>query len=1000
MQRLEMGSARTGKIVAKFNTFDYKQSLYNKTIQGDGTGDIIIPLSEIPLQFRANIGGYLKKNFRFFNVVDDSRTGNKIEFSGVIENFTPSNDKANITVHLMSWVTFFGKFPVVPAPKRARIDSAKEVFTVSGTPQECVNQVFTTAFTETGDYAFPQCVTLPTGGSGAYSYDFSLSEVKTIQEFIDDMSSSYEGYEVVAEVEYVAGSTDTITVIPKVGNPHYRKDEAPLVLNIDQKGDGQTAFSYTENGTDAFNWLFLRSDASDDNNSDWIDLQSVVKPRPAGDEEYMTIAHKEFLNGILTQPELDAQGVSRLSQADVAMKTFTISVFDQDFDYVYSLGRRLQVTGAKRFPDLNEMLRIVGVSVGSVGDPSSVQITVQPAALRVFPRIPNRLKDVFKDSANNANKEAKWKEPKPEKPTTPGIGPIKDWDIPGSNMPKTDNTVMKSPLTRVNSLSNEQANTLSNKDGELGKNNFTEPIWGRDKFWGGTDNLQQYSGGNMLTDSSTTVPNQLQQRFYGLAWSSQMTKNPDEDRDVPLPVELFKTRKFVAFPTWKPTDVGNPIPFTDENYGLSGQGGLVGTITPEQLAGQMLSDSGVGVLKFERLASGMFFRGVGAEQKVVIYFHQLQLFDNGDTQIRSKGFAFEASINPEDGNLSSGFSVTAYPFEVAGSDRTYYPESNQVDVYGPDNTVVSCLTPAGYWRDNDVPVAYPIVRTNTYWRQIQQGRYAIEDATITRNYRTGKVYKTEGPYINVFQTNKDVGSEKWVEKYQMISYGGELWATNETCVSYYSQKKSKNGESQLFMRFFMKGVPDKDGKVNKWEMVAGIYGYPRGSGGWYDQSKNEIVTISSLVGVGSYVFSGGAGPDYDIPEGYYSNVIAGKVGALEGRVMYGTIPDLVSFTFIESDNSSGATNPPKEFFPDFYDFNLGEISEGGQATWGRVSPSGAVIPIWNGNANNYLYNEVIHGYSSMKGLNVDNWVVVPPVTNSYLMGTGSGGRSVWTWYGL
>lgn len=996
MQTLELGSVRTGKIITQISTFDWKQSTANKTIQGDDTGEVIIPIDAVPVQYRANIGAYLRKKLRFINIVDRSRAGNPILHSLVIENFTPSNDKANITIHLMSWKTFFSSFPVIPDAKRARIESASDVFTVSGTPQQCVNQVFTTAFTESGDYAFPQCLSLPTGGSGAYSYDFTLSEVKTIQDFVDDLSSSYEGYEVVFETEYKAGTSDTIVVIPRVGAPHYRKDLEPLTIDIDTKGDGQTAFSYTENGTDMYNWLFMRSQASQDANSDWIDLQSVVKARPTNDEEYMTLAHKEFFSTVMTPEELASQGVSRLSQADVALRTYTISVFDQNFDYVYSLGRRLRVTGSKNLKGLDDMLRIVGVS-WNLSDPSSVQITVQPAALRVYPRIPNRLSDILKDMVNGANNANQWD----QKPVGAGTGtgggtvPGGSWGNDGS-IPKKDLEVVKSPITRYNSQSNNRLNSLQGYGDPNSPNQITSPIWGTDKF----GSMKDQSNGNMMIDSSTAIPNQTQQRFYGLSWSAQILKDPDIDRAVPLLVEVFKSRKFVAFPTWKFDAVGNPGgPLTDANWGLSDLGGLAGELTSDQVTGQMLDANGPGTLKFERLNSGIFFTGAGDEERLVIYFHQLQLFDNGKSHIRSKGFAFESHVDQNTGSLTGGWAVTPYPFDVEGQAESFYPLTVQVASYGPENSYVSCLTPAGYPKDRELGTAYPIVLTDTYWTKIRQGKFAIEDITITKNYRTGQVFQSKGMEINVFQTLEST-DERWNEAYQLLSYKGELWATNISYSSYYTKKKNKAGDTNYFMRFSEKTQIDKDGKPVKWEIVSAQYGYRNSTSAFLGGGKFDIV-VSSVIGLGDYVFTGSVN-EANLPSdasGGVTNV--GKVGALEGKIMYGIVPDRTSLTFHVQNNASGAGNYLTEFFPDFWAYNKGTTANlNGQSKWIVLSPSGAIIAAWNGNADNGGSNEIIHGISSMKALNVGNWAVLPAESNSYLMGVGSGGYGQWYWYGL
>jgi hypothetical protein len=162
-----------------------------------------------------------------------------------------------------------------------------------------------------------------------------------------------------------------------------------------------------------------------------------------------------------------------------------------------------------------------------------------------------------------------------------------------------------------------------------------------------------------------------------------------------------------------------------------------------------------------------------------------------------------------------------------------------------------------------------------------------------------------------------------------------------------------------------------------------------------------------LSGLGDYVFGGTASRDYDVPENVYTSIIAGKVGVITGKVMYGIIPSEVSVTFIEANNASGTTAANKEFFPDFYDYSLNSYgavpSNGGQATWMNIPIDGekeGIIPIWNGTPDGFQSGEIIAGISSMKPLNIGDWMVLPAASNSYLMQNGNGGRGYWYWYGL
>jgi hypothetical protein len=995
MREVWLGSTRTGKLIQKVEATG--ESSFKINVQGDDVAEVIIPLSEIPAEHRANLAGFLKDNERFMvELTYPFINGEKVH-ALPIENLAVDNDKATVSAHCMGINGILGRIPALPSNKRAAIESDAEEWTVTGTPAYVVGQFISQSVSEFGSYKFPQSIKAAVGGGNTViTHTLKLSELNSIKDITDSLAASYEGFETVYEAQIVLSPEPHVEWTPVIGNPHYRKTEPPLAINIDQRGDGQTSFSATKNGREHTNWWWTKSTATDETNEHYIDLKSAVKTPPAGDEEYLTLFNKEFFNSALTPAEQAEQRSARMSVVDIPYETFNISVFDTEMKYPFNMGRRLNVTATKRLTGLNKELRITGVDWNHKSP--MMTLTVMPAALRVFPKVPNRLSDVIKRETEKARNEAKWTQPKPPTGSGGGIPVVDPWTKPvGSEHKPAESDVMQSPLTRIKYLDNQQANGLAGLGGD-GVNQFSGPIWGTDKF----ATLKNQAHGNMLTDSSTTVPNASQQRFYGLAWSAQMTKTPDITRDIPLPAELFKTRKFVAFPTWSYAANGNPGgPLTDASWGFSGQGGLVGTVSSAFISAQMLDDIGPGEMKFERLATGLFFRGAGNEQKAVIYFHQLQVFDNGDgnSQIRSKGFAFEGLIDAETGDLNGGWTTTPYPFEVAGSDKTYYPETAQVESYGPELSIVTCLTPAAYWRDNDMPVAYPAIVSNTYWTRMQMGKYAIENISITKNYRTGKTYQTEGHKIGVFRT-LDNTDERWNEKYQIVQYRGELWATNITRSSYYSE--TKEGVNKFF-RFTLKSQIDKDGKPVEWLVAAGQAGYSSGgSWGEYDE-----VVLYPLVGLGEYVFSGSADGEYDIPDGFYSRILATKTGFMGGKIMYGIVPDNSSRTFYEANNASGRTNGPKEFFPDFYDFSLngyGAVpSGGGQATWMSIpidEDIEGIIPIWNGTADNFFANEIVHGITSMKSLNVADWVVVPPATNSYLMGSGSGGYGQWFWYGL
>lgn len=984
MKKVFIGSTRTGVILQEVEYTN--ESDLSKDIHSEDRATIVVPLETVATEHRANLGGFFRKNTRFLAVVNEAFYEKRVEFAGPIENFTPSNDSATISVACVGMGLFMGRIPVIKPEDRDRLADQTKTWTVTGTPAQVVNTVFSTVTQESGQYAFPQSLVLPTGGSGSFTHTFNLAEITTLKDFTDTLADSYEGFEVIYDPQYVDGGTPRITWPIRVGEPHWRKNEEPISIGIDQQGGGVTAFSYTENGQEQYNWVLLRSDATDATNPNWIDLEGQTVTRPAGDEEYLSLFTKEFFNVSLTDAEKAAQFAARLNVASVEMKTFNISVFDKDFDFIHRTGRRLQVTASKRLTGLNEEMRITNVSQ-NLNDPSSVNLTVQPAALRVYPRLPNRITDAIKDAVKDAGQQQQWgNTPTATTPSGPNV-PAYDWNNPGVIDKPFPTEMEKSPLKSYSLLFNQHVKTAGYFSSSV--NQITSPVWGV-----GPWNPQQ-NGDTVGPDSFTTIPHKNQRRFYGLSWGVIATKTDETTQVDPWKLEVFKTRK-LAFPTYGPDQVGNYPPITDENAGYSGTGGLVATIPGQLIKDQMLIPVGPNnySLEYERLANGCFLRGTGDDEKLVVYIHQLQIFKGEQVWIRSKGFAFEIGINQEDGSAVGDWAVTEYPFYVSDSARSYYPMPSQVESYGPSRQVVTCVTPAAYFRDKRIVIQYPTIISDHFWRDIGQGKYAIENCTITKNYKLDEVYKTAGVPIDLFKPKQDT-DDRWSEAYQLLAYGGELWTTNMSFTSYMSgkQSKQKNPTLDLAMRFVLKTKIDKDGKPVGWKKIGEQYGYsPTGTVTYTDQS---YVMNSSLTGFKEYVFLGNP-IDTAAPTPGDSLSIGGKVGTETTKLLYGITPEVTSTTFSISDSSSGLTEAAREFWPDFWNFSLtdSKLNSGGGTFWFK-NPDGVILPIWNGAADTYSSNQTLHSFNSMKYLLVDDWMVKPDESVSYLLGNDGYGHGYW-----
>jgi hypothetical protein len=985
VKKVVIGSTRTGIILQQVEYTN--ESDVSRDIHSEDRATIVVPLETVAPEHRANLGGFFRKNTRFLAVINETFYEKRVEFAGPIENFTPSNDSATISVACVGMGLFMGRIPVIKPEDRDRLVDQTKTWTVAGTPAAVVNTVFSTVTEESGPYAFPQSLILPTGGSGSFSHTFNLAEITTLKDFTDTLADSYEGFEVIYDPQYIDGATPRIAWNINVGEPHWRKAEEPISISIDQQGGGVTAFSYTENGQEQYNWVILRSEATDEVDPNWIDLEGKTVARPEGDDEYLSLFTKEFFPVGLTAAEKAAQFAARINVANVEMKTFNISVFDEDFDFIHRTGRRLQVTATKRLTGLNEEMRITAVSQ-NLNDPSSVNLTVQPAALRVYPRLPNRIVDAIKDAVKTGQQGQQWAATPPATTGTGGNVPGYDWNNPGVIDKPFPTEMEKSPLTNAMYLYNQFAKTGGYYSSSV--NQITSPVWGVGPW------NPQSNGDTLGPDSFTTIPHKNLSRFYALSWGVIATKTDETTQVDPWKLEVFKTRK-LSYPTYGPDQVGNYPPSTDENYGYSGTGGLVATIPGQLIKDQMLIPVGPSnySLEYERLANGCFFRGTGEDEKLVVYIHQLQIFKGEQVWIKSKGFAFEIGISQEDGSAVGDWTVTEYPFYVSDSARSYYPMTSQVESYGPGRQVVACVTPAAYFRDKRIVVQYPTIISDKFWREIGQGKYAIENCTITKNYKLDEVYKTAGVPIDLFKPKQDT-DDRWSEAYQLLAYGGELWTTNMSFTSYMAGKKSKDGRLDLAMKFVLKTKIDKDGKPVEWKKVGEQYGYsPTGTVTFTDAS---YVTNSSITGFKEFVFMGSP-LDVEAPTPGESLSIGGKVGAETTKLLYGITPDVTSITFGITDSSSGVIEAAREFWPDFWNFSLtdSKLNNGAGTFWFK-NADGVILPIWNGAADTYYSNSTLHSFSSMKYLLVDDWMVKPDQSVSYLLGNDGYGHSYWKYY--
>lgn len=982
MDRLFLNKTRTGDRIQEL-PFRAEGSSWSLNIRNDSQAEFIIPMSELPSSIRSNPGAHFKVLERSISVTNASDTSVKASYA--IKSVNLNEREATIQIIGQSLVRSL-ELPIVRAIRRYRIDNNVGFWVPKGTHYEINLQIFNEIFSEDAKFAAPKNIYLVNNGSNIPGELWIKEwELTPYGDWVDQQAELIDGaYETYWKTQYVSGQGKRITNQVYMGDPNKEpnlwKNLSPLNLSLDDNS-GVISFTATENFDDIGNFFYAQS-LTRHPNPEWtakIDLRGNGVNKPAGNDEFLTRFSKTKFNSELTEAELDKAIQDYLKYADVANRTFTLEVFGES--WWNNLGRKLILTGSNRLPGYTAEMRIVDVKV-SLSNPNISVLTVQPAELRVFPRVPQRLTDLTRDVANKEIENANWGLP----PSGGGIGD--DWDTPVIIPPEIPTTVSASepsPYTDIKGVNDEwmKRSAMTQGPGRL-----TSAVWGTNTFTTGDDQLGP--------EGLSIFPHNQTKRFYGQSWVGLLLSHPGNTSvKTPYKLEFYRSRIFNSFPT-SPNYPSDNNPLTDANSGLTGTGGKIGELSSTQLASQLMPynvppASGYN-MTHSRLASGSFIVGKGDKTKLVAYFHHMQIWGSNDrTTTKSKVFAYEASLNLETGALGN-WTLGDYPFESNNPTISYYPFPNQVDVYGPQNEFVSSTTPLQYYTNRDMGVNPPTNYTNNYWRDIKQGKYAISDRQTIKNYITGDMNVVAGPAVNVFKTENNT-EERWSEQYKFNVYNNEMWAVNVSHTSYFVGKKVNNNNVELYMKFLMKSQIGNDGTPIEWEVIAAVYDF-RGS---FNTTRLEPTSsFFEFYGWKNYMFGGRIQKDieYGVPSSVVpqGSIIAGKSGVSAGRVHYPdpnvTVPEFrqygtpnvrKDYVAKYSAGSGSGLFEGYEFFLDFYNCTV-STNLSSDNLW--LEKDEYTVPKWFiGISGNPTYGQTFHG----RAMDAGTFTVSPSPSASYLL---------------
>lgn len=384
-----LGSFRTGNLEGF--EIPYINDSVSLDIYGDDEAEITVPMMALSDIDRLNFNKKFEINEKFIALFDE---GEKVVFAGYIEKLSPNLVDETLAIKAKGFKSWLKTRFVVNSDKNS-IDKSTDTWKIVASPRTVAKTVVQAALMGNNN---PSSVKYPPSRSGSYKAEYVLSELTTISDALDAISMDRLG----VEVKFVPKKVSNKIVWELVaGKPHINDHGlANIVLNLEDPNMIAVGFDKIIDGVDAYNRLWLES-PYEDQKDDEINL----KARLASGSKLIRETKEKF-DVEMTDSELQEQFDARFEDANKTNNQNSVSIFDDDYSFYGSVGRRLQLLGSDKSAGLDEIVRIVGVSFSTTE--RTIELTVDNIK-RVYPMLPKNSSDKNKkDTKKEIKKELKW----------------------------------------------------------------------------------------------------------------------------------------------------------------------------------------------------------------------------------------------------------------------------------------------------------------------------------------------------------------------------------------------------------------------------------------------------------------------------------------------------------------------------------------------------------------------------------------------------------------
>lgn len=407
-----LASFRTGEIVD--TEIPVTSDRVKIDVFGDDEADVTISLSGLSDEDRTNWRTKFLLNDSMLALVDST---DAVPFAGYIAKRSPDLSTETVTFKVKSMKAWLATRFV--SNNLSNINDSSVTWDMTASPRTIVKALVQNAFLGS---RHPKCIIFPASKGGNYSVSYLLSELKPISEAIDDISRDPNG----AEIRFVPEKSDGRIVFNIVeGNPHWNDSGiADIAINLADPNMVAVGFDQIESAEDFYTTQWLESDFE---GKEGVAI-NLSKREISGNS--MIREKKDKIGASLTENEYIDQFMARIEDAGKTTRSNTLSIWDEDFSFWASIGRRIELVGDGRTAEMDDIVRCLGVNFST----SNRAIDLILANIqRVYPPLPKKLKDLESrlDWDRNLGSSSGGGGGNDTPPWNPGEGGTGEWDNSG-----------------------------------------------------------------------------------------------------------------------------------------------------------------------------------------------------------------------------------------------------------------------------------------------------------------------------------------------------------------------------------------------------------------------------------------------------------------------------------------------------------------------------------------------------------------------------------------